>query len=204
MELVCPALAGGFLSTVPPGKSPTRDFNESVSKKAQGMGASLLVNARASGSHGHQAACGVPRAGSLSQTEIRGKRQTLWWHSHKGSPAELCHLAPWKSQGHPWPQTRGCQQEIISEKSFLRPLRKVCCLPTGGPLPLSHPVSELHHLQDTFGRGNITPAHGIQVCCPTLTSCSMELIDSSQTPFIPLSIAHRVFLQAIFPFFNPF
>ena len=135
---MCPALAGGFLSTVPPGKSPTRDFNESVSKKAQGMGASLLVNARASRSYGHQAACGVPRAGSLSQTEIRGKRQTLWWHIHKGSPAELCHLAPWKSQGHPWPQTRGCQQEIISEKSFLRPLRKVCCLPTGGPsAPLS-------------------------------------------------------------------
>ena len=127
----------------------------------------------------------------------------MWYHIHKGSPAELCHLAPWKSQGHPRPQTRGCQQEIISEKSFLRQLGKVHCLPRGGLLPTPSP-SKQHHLQDTFGRGNISPAHGIQVCCPTLASCCVELIDNSQTSLIPLSIAHRFFLQATFPFFKSF
>ena len=142
MELVCPALAGGFLSTVPPGKSPTRDFNESVSKKAQGMGASLLVNARASRSYGHQAACGVPRAGSLSQTEIRGKRQTLWWHIHKGSPAELCHLAPWKSQGHPCPRHGDANRKLSQKSHFSDHSEKYVVCPRGGPLPLSHPVSE--------------------------------------------------------------
>ena len=72
----------------------TRDFNNLVSKKAQGMGASLFVNARASWPHGHQADCGVPRAGSSSQAETGGERQAWWWHMHKEITVELRRLAP--------------------------------------------------------------------------------------------------------------
>lgn len=138
-----PALAAGFSATVPPGTPPTRDLMSQFQRKLRawvpvpGQCQSFLVSQAPGSLWGARGWPFDPDRNSGQEADV------VVAYPQGESPAELCHLAPGKSQGHPRPQTRGCQQEIISEKSFLRPLGKVRCLPRGGPLPLPHPPSSI-------------------------------------------------------------
>lgn len=161
----------------------SREFNNSLSRKAQGVGTSLLANVGATWPCEHQAAAG-------------GKRQVRWQHNHEGIATELRHSASRPTPGttkNP-SNTHTPDTGVLTGNYF----RKSPSLDHSGkkkdavcPAPAPDGITYRTLVQST-----VTPAHRTQTQGPSLASCSVELIGSSQTSLIPLSTSHRLCLQS--------